>query len=282
MNLRHRINRYASLTLATLLLLFSGWVLTAPRPGSAEEAAASKPVRTPALDAELTRRYGTSFFWADDIPYQVQVINKALNSPLPANHGLLSRNGLVLKEAPLSDLVTFVCREYGIDARLDIAALDDLGLSSADTITVDLHNMTLRSALRIVLRQLDLTYIIEEGHLLITSEDEALTRLKVVVYPTGEIILPMEGLGSPNETPPLQSLVALITSTCGEWAWQDPPVESSIETMEPNLVIVTGTQNMHEQITNLIEAIRKAQQHVYPAEQEQEQESELDDLFNFG
>ncbi len=112
-------------------------------------------------------------------------INQALSDPL-------SPLGLEFQGAPLSEVVDFLRNEYDIEVQLDLPALDDLGLSPDDPIDVNLRNISLRSALRIMLRQLDLTYVISDEVLLITSEEEALTRLQVKVYPVADLVLPIE------------------------------------------------------------------------------------------
>ena len=113
-----------------------------------------------------------------------QRINRALADPL-------NSLGLEFQDAPLSEVVDFLRTEYDIEVQLDNPALDDLGLSPDEPITVNLRNISLRSALRIMLRQLDLTYVISDEVLLITSEDEALTRLQVKVYPVADLVLPI-------------------------------------------------------------------------------------------
>lgn len=118
-----------------------------------------------------------------------QRINRALSDPL-------NSLGLEFQGAPLSEVVSFLREEYNIEVQLDLQALDDLGLSPDDPIDVNLRNISLRSALRIMLRQLDLTYVISDEVLLITSEEEALTRLQVKVYPVADLVLPIQ---TPNQ-----------------------------------------------------------------------------------
>lgn len=114
-----------------------------------------------------------------------QAITKALSNPL-------NNLGLSFQDTPLSEAVDFLRNEYNIEVQLDQPALEDLGISADDPIDVELRNISLRSALRIMLKQLDLTYVIADEVLLITSEEEALTRLQVKVYPVADLVLPIE------------------------------------------------------------------------------------------
>ncbi len=64
-------------------------------------------------------------------------IEKALRSPLhPA--------GLDFVETPLKDVVTQLQDDYGIPIQIDTPALDEVGVSADEPITVNLHNVSLR------------------------------------------------------------------------------------------------------------------------------------------
>ena len=88
-------------------------------------------------------------------------INEALQSSLKAT-------GLDFTEQPLEDVVNFLQEEYEIPIQLDIPALEDAGLTSDEPVTISLQNITLRSALRIMLKNLQLTYIIQDEVMFIT------------------------------------------------------------------------------------------------------------------
>ncbi len=109
-------------------------------------------------------------------------IAEALSSPL-------NTTGLDFVEAPLEEVVDFLRTEYGIEIQLDQNALDDLGIGSDEPVTVSLRNISLRSAMRIMLKQLELTYIIADEVLLITTEEEAETRLTTKVYSVGDLVI---------------------------------------------------------------------------------------------
>ena len=80
-------------------------------------------------------------------------INAALTGPL-------KDTGLDYTETPLEQVVNSLQDEYGIPIQLDTPALQDAGLNPQEPITVNLHNIALRSALRLMLKQHQLTYII--------------------------------------------------------------------------------------------------------------------------
>jgi hypothetical protein len=77
-----------------------------------------------------------------------------------------------------------------------VTALDDAGLGPDESVTINLHGISLRSALSHLLRQLNLTYIIRDELLLITTQIEAEEHLVVKVYPVADLVLPIQsGIG---------------------------------------------------------------------------------------
>ncbi len=114
-----------------------------------------------------------------------QRIETALRDPLRAA-------GLDFTDAPLEEVVNELQTEYGIPVQLDIPALDEIGLGPDEPVTVNVHNVSLRSALRLMLKQLQLTYIIQDEVLMITTPEEAETQLIVKVYPVADLVLPID------------------------------------------------------------------------------------------
>lgn len=114
-----------------------------------------------------------------------KAISQALTSPLPAD-------GLDFGEGtPLEEVIEYLENEYEIEIVLDTVALDDEGVAADDPIAISVRNVSLRSALRQMLQPLNLTYVIDNEVLLITTEDEALNKLTVKVYPVADLVIPI-------------------------------------------------------------------------------------------
>ncbi len=114
-----------------------------------------------------------------------QRINNALESPLKAA-------GLDFTEEPLETVVNFLQTEYEIPIQLDESALEDAGLTADEPVTINLQNVTLRSALRLMLKKMQLTYVIRDEVLMITTPEEAESELVAKVYPVADLVLPIE------------------------------------------------------------------------------------------
>ncbi len=98
-------------------------------------------------------------------------------------------------ETPLNDVVDYLKDLHGIEIQIDQSALDDVGIGTDTPITRSLRGISLRSALRLMLRELDLTYVIRDEVLLITTAEEVESHLTTKVYPVADLVLPIRSSG---------------------------------------------------------------------------------------
>lgn len=94
-------------------------------------------------------------------------------------------------EQPLADFVDELSRKYGIDVSLDTEALESEGVTSESPITKKVSGTTLRKAMRRILDSLegDVTFIIKNGELIITSKSKADEYLVTKVYNVGDLVV---------------------------------------------------------------------------------------------
>jgi len=112
-------------------------------------------------------------------------LREALNQPTDVNFTDMS----------LKDCIDYLAKARGIDIVIDQNAIDEGG-SSADlneeNITLQLNGVTLRSILKLLLNGKDLTWLIEDEVMKITTtaaaEDE--DSIKPRVYPVGDLVIP--------------------------------------------------------------------------------------------
>jgi len=98
-------------------------------------------------------------------------------------------------ETPLSQVIDFLKDQHDINIEIDTKALDDIGIGSDSPITRNLRGISLRSALRLMLKDLGLTYVVRDEVLLITTPEEAESKLVTKVYPVGDLVLPIGMMG---------------------------------------------------------------------------------------
>src|SRR5262245_51706518 len=76
-------------------------------------------------------------------------------------------------ETPFSGVIDDLQNRHGIEIELDLRALDDANIPRDTPVTRSIKGVTLRSALHLLLDDLDLTYAVHNGVLMVTTEAEA-------------------------------------------------------------------------------------------------------------
>lgn len=102
-----------------------------------------------------------------------------------------NKTELDFAEQPLADVVEYLKQRHDIEIQLDEKALQDAGVGSDTPVTRSIKGITLRSALKLILSELDLTYIIRNEVLMITSKTEAEGMLSTRVYPVADLVVPI-------------------------------------------------------------------------------------------
>ncbi|HEX4129628.1 MAG TPA: hypothetical protein VHZ24_06265 [Pirellulales bacterium] len=134
------------------------------------------------LLSERRKKY-RSVDLARNNPAEVKII-KALAEPTE----------LEFIETPLQDVVEYLKTRHNIEIQLDKKALEEAALPPDTPVTRNLKGITLRSALRLMLRELpaELTYIIRDEVLLITSKTQADLLTTTKVYPVADLVIPIK------------------------------------------------------------------------------------------
>jgi general secretion pathway protein D len=111
-----------------------------------------------------------------------QEIEQRLVTPVPVK----------FEKKPLSEVIEVLGGYAQIPTYLDPQALASEGVGSEIPITIDLRqDISLRSALKLILEPLRLTYVIKDEVLKVTSEDVRRGELIQKVYPVGDLIVPI-------------------------------------------------------------------------------------------
>ncbi|HOP77833.1 MAG TPA: hypothetical protein PLD05_10090, partial [Thermogutta sp.] len=122
-----------------------------------------------------------------------------LGSQNPTERKILSElkkpTELDFVDTPLSEVVNYLKDRHQIEIQLDQKALQDVGVDTNTPITKSLRGISLRSALRLLLRELDLTYVIKDEVLLITTPEQAGNDLVLKVYPVADLVVPPNVMG---------------------------------------------------------------------------------------
>ncbi len=97
----------------------------------------------------------------------------------------------ILDDTPLEEAIKQISERHDIPITIDRRALEDLGLDPSSEVSGWLEGVTLRTALKRMLDNLELAYYIDEEVLVITSRDRAAEKLITKVYPVGDLVVPL-------------------------------------------------------------------------------------------
>ncbi len=100
-------------------------------------------------------------------------------------------------ETPLADVLAYLAERHQIPIQLDRRALDEVGIATDTPVVRELRDITLRSALRLVLRDLNLTYVVKDEVLLVTTPETAASEefMRTKVYPVADLVVPVQSMG---------------------------------------------------------------------------------------
>lgn len=173
-------------------------------------------------------------------------INRVLDEPL-------TRTGFDFPGTAIEEIVDFIQEEYNIPVQIDAKALDDVGIGSDEPVTINVRNTSLRSGLRLMLDQLDLTYVIRNEVLMITTPEVAECELRTCVYNVRDLV------ANPQRSHAFDSLIDTLVATVATETWaENGGGDAEIRTFNSGMLVISQTQAVHDEIAGLLAAIRRA------------------------
>jgi hypothetical protein len=168
----------------------------------------------------------------------------------------------------LSEAINVLKSKHGIEIQLNVNALDDAGTPIETPVTLHLKNISLRSALRLMLGPLDLKYVIKDEVLLITTKERCDAELRTRLYPVHDL---MDRAVQENlNLTPASDLIATIIESVAPTTWDEVGGPGSIKYLPvAKCLVISQTEEIHYQIRNLLVATRKvmALQRAQPKDQ---------------
>jgi len=143
-------------------------------------------------------------------------------------------------ETPLADVIEYLEDRHGIQIELDTRALDLVGIGSDTPINRDLNRISLRSALRLMLRDLELTYMIRDEVLMITTPEVADEHLDLKIYDLSDL--------ASDEGSAKEFLIALQSLSDEK--------ESRRMAIFRGQLVVRGSHHQHERLESFLSMLR--------------------------
>lgn len=167
-------------------------------------------------------------------------------------------------EAPLSGAAQLIQDVSHVVLQLDRKALDDVGVSFDRPITFQAKDLSLKSLLTLLLHDLDLTWLPQEGSLLITTPEMADTRQTIQSYAVADLVGPavvFANRASRIVYSDYEYLVDMITSTVAPTSWDrvgGPGSITLVNTPSGMTLAVRQRYDIQGQIVKLLNELRQA------------------------
>ncbi|MEZ5941882.1 MAG: hypothetical protein R3C18_10845 [Planctomycetaceae bacterium] len=114
------------------------------------------------------------------------------------HEALKDTTSLEFPSNPLEDVVQYISSIHNIPIRLDEAGLLAEGIGPDTEVKMVISGISLRSALKLLLEDvggIELTYVIEDEVMKITTQLKADETLQTRVYPVADLVIPVQPLG---------------------------------------------------------------------------------------
>lgn len=206
-----------------------------------------------AAAATLLKRSTTSIEFVDVIGTTQSDAERFIEKALDKSVNISFQN------TPLTEVVALFAKQLSINAVLDHEALTEEGIAADTPVTFQLTQITGRSALELLLRPIQLSAVIDNEVLLVTTASREKEKFVSHTYPVSDLI-------GPNED--FQSLMMMLeTSTSGPWMNRDGEGGTMAELQTAGSLVVRQTLAGQRQVLNLLRQQREAQQRMLPTKQ---------------
>ncbi|HET6880030.1 MAG TPA: DUF4974 domain-containing protein [Pirellulales bacterium] len=158
-------------------------------------------------------------------------------------------------EQPLSDVANFLEQRHGIKIQLDAKALQTVSVGSDTPVSLSVKDISLESALDLILSSLELTWVVRDEVLWITSKEAAERLIETRVYPVYDLVMTPPGQLPPVDGPDYDALI----ETLSEAAVAEESASGPIRIYKPaGALIVTRSLAAHRRIEKLLAGLRRA------------------------
>jgi len=182
---------------------------------------------------------------------------------------------LDFKDAKLEEVIAYFQEFSGLNFHLDAGVAKE-GQEPA-RVTLKVRDVTLKTALKLVLNPRDLVCVYREGVLLIAPKSRIASLTVTRVYDVRDLLFKLEDFPGPKlELDPKKSgilidclavdepmqiiredfLLDLIKTSTGDRSWDDAST-TSIDLTKTGLLVVSQSKSIHEEVRHLLDLLRQ-------------------------
>ncbi|QDU99139.1 hypothetical protein [Lignipirellula cremea] len=173
-------------------------------------------------------------------------------------------------ETPLATAVEQLSKITQADIRLDRRALRHVNVREREPVTLKLHDRNLKTAIQGMLLDLELTFILRDGVLWITSPDEAQASLRTAVYDVRDLC---------RDEGESDALAEAISSQTAPESWEQVGGPGAIHFGLPGVMVVTQEERLHANVLKLLETYRTALRESKPRTRESDKSNKVTTVY---
>ena len=195
-------------------------------------------------------------------PAQVR-IESVLNKPLKAPMDFV--------QLPIADVARVIAQDYDIPVLIDTRALKVAGLTPDSEVSINIGNVSLKSALRLLVKSVSdgaMTYIVDDEVLLFTTSEVAAKRLQTRIYSVGQLTAALQS-GSrvaakaadsnlPAAGPTTDLAEALILTVSPESWRRNDAGRGDVQKLGDRYLVVLQSHAVHEEIEGFLQQLAQA------------------------
>jgi RNA polymerase sigma factor (sigma-70 family) len=156
---------------------------------------------------------------------------------------------LDFRDAPLGEVLDDLRAWHGLNIAVDQPALEQEGVSLKRPVSVHLGNVSLKSALAVLLHDARLTYVVRDGILVVTTPAVARGKPVRATYPVGKLV---------GRDLRAEALIHLITRTIEPASWDVMGGSGTVEYYPlSRALVVNQTPDVQEQIAGFLADLRR-------------------------
>ena len=168
-------------------------------------------------------------------------------------------------DTPLEDAIEFVGNAWKVPVQIDVENLKADGIALDEPLTFRATGIPGRSLLALVLRDLGLTWTIQQGVLVITTEVDAEMMMDMRVYDVSDLVMRD---GTREQTRVSLELMSDLIQTATLGPWEDIDGEGGLArillTNKTESLAIKQRLDVHLRIGRLLKDLRAAQHEVLP------------------
>jgi hypothetical protein len=182
---------------------------------------------------------------------------------------LLKSVSLDFTDTPLLEVIRKIKGLTDVNVVIDIDSLEEAGVTEKHPVSIVVSDISARSALKLILQPLQLTFIEGDEVLKIVSFQRAKGEMTAVIYPIDDLI---ESLSVDGGTPSsgnsksaaklivgrMEEIRDLIKKTISPQSWEEVGSVGTIMIRETSCsLVVRQTMDVHDEIDELLQQIRR-------------------------